>query len=521
MAEWILYILMVSLLLSAAAWIAERSARLSRRSTRWIWLLSVIASLAIPSIISSVSIQVPSIVTPSISQHAITLRDNTVAAISPNVWMREVVSAPTLIQWDRLIQIAWMALSAALLILILASAIHISWRKRQWSEGKFMGVAVYLSVDTGPAVVGLINPKIVIPQWITQSATIDKSMVIAHEQSHLHAGDQRLLTIALCLLVLMPWNIPLWWQLKRLRHAIEVDCDSRVLREGREAVSYGETLIAVGQRQSSFVGAVAAMSESPSFLEQRITIMMRKPSRIGSIFAVLLTGLALSVAAIAVEVSPPDAKSSTAAHAERKVTSSVLDRYVGNYQFITNSVLTITRKDEHLFAQLTGQGTAEIFPESEKKFFYKVVDAQITFETDDKGGATGLILHQNGQTLHMNHITEATASQIQDAVALKVRSQTPDPRSETILRQFIADVESGANTYAYMSSDLRNATLQQLPVFKERLAAMGKVTAVEFRGVGSQGWDLFEVRHERGMTMVRMFVDSSGIVTGMLLSAGP
>jgi hypothetical protein len=37
-----------------------------------------------------------------------------------------------------------------------------------------------------------------------------------------------------------------------------------------------------------------------------------------------------------------------------------------------------------------------VFPESEKDFFYKVVDAQITFESDSAGRATELILHQNG-----------------------------------------------------------------------------------------------------------------------------
>ena len=42
------------------------------------------------------------------------------------------------------------------------------------------------------------------------------------------------------------------------------------------------------------------------------------------------------------------------------------------------------------------QQKIEIFPESEKKFFVRVMDAQITFETDNEGRATGMILHQNG-----------------------------------------------------------------------------------------------------------------------------
>lgn len=47
--------------------------------------------------------------------------------------------------------------------------------------------------------------------------------------------------------------------------------------------------------------------------------------------------------------------------------------------------------------QLTGQPAFEAFAESEKEFFLKVVDAQLTFEIGADGRATGVVLHQNGQ----------------------------------------------------------------------------------------------------------------------------
>jgi hypothetical protein len=37
-----------------------------------------------------------------------------------------------------------------------------------------------------------------------------------------------------------------------------------------------------------------------------------------------------------------------------------------------------------------------LFAESERGFFLKVVHAQITFEVDATGRATGLVLHQKG-----------------------------------------------------------------------------------------------------------------------------
>jgi len=41
-----------------------------------------------------------------------------------------------------------------------------------------------------------------------------------------------------------------------------------------------------------------------------------------------------------------------------------------------------------LFGQLTGQGKLQLFPEAERKFFLKVVDAQLTFDTNAQGVAT-------------------------------------------------------------------------------------------------------------------------------------
>jgi serine-type D-Ala-D-Ala carboxypeptidase/endopeptidase len=87
---------------------------------------------------------------------------------------------------------------------------------------------------------------------------------------------------------------------------------------------------------------------------------------------------------------------------ERKevaVDPAIFDRYVGRYDLAPNFSVTITREGDHLFAQATNQNKFEIYPESERDYFYKVVDAQITFETDTQGHATGLVLHQNGMNM--------------------------------------------------------------------------------------------------------------------------
>jgi serine-type D-Ala-D-Ala carboxypeptidase/endopeptidase len=83
-------------------------------------------------------------------------------------------------------------------------------------------------------------------------------------------------------------------------------------------------------------------------------------------------------------------------HKQVTVDPKLFDGYVGAYQLAPNFVITITREGDHLFAQATGQPKFEMFPESDRDYFFKIVDAQITFVTDSQGRATELILHQRG-----------------------------------------------------------------------------------------------------------------------------
>ena len=83
-------------------------------------------------------------------------------------------------------------------------------------------------------------------------------------------------------------------------------------------------------------------------------------------------------------------------HKQVAVDPKIFDGYVGQYQLAPEFVLTITREGTQFFVQATGQPKLEIFPESERDYFLKAVDAQISFETDGQGRATTLVLHQNG-----------------------------------------------------------------------------------------------------------------------------
>lgn len=84
---------------------------------------------------------------------------------------------------------------------------------------------------------------------------------------------------------------------------------------------------------------------------------------------------------------------------EVPVSTEVLETYVGFYPLSPDFALTVTVENDELWVQATGQDNYQVFPESETEFFYTVVDAQLTFTTDDAGNVTGLVLHQGGRDM--------------------------------------------------------------------------------------------------------------------------
>ena len=82
-----------------------------------------------------------------------------------------------------------------------------------------------------------------------------------------------------------------------------------------------------------------------------------------------------------------------------KVSEDILKQYVGTYLALAVLRFTVTLEDGRLMVQLTGQEKIRVYPESETEFFYKVVNARITFEKDPEGRVTRLILHQHGRDI--------------------------------------------------------------------------------------------------------------------------
>jgi TonB family protein len=296
MAGWLTYCLLVSALLGVAAWVAEGAARAQGWPARWAWVAALAGSALLPL-------------------HAwvrplwLTGPPPAPALPLPGAYVMEslpalVAQAPGAsgVTVDAVLLGAWATASVVVLGWLAASGLRLRAAGRGWRAGRVDGVEVLVSEVTGPAAVGLFRGRVVLPEWALSLDPALRRLLILHEAEHVRARDPQVAAAGLVLCALMPWNLPLWWQQSRLRLAVELDCDARVLGRSGDAARYGSLLLQVGQRRS---GLAVALVESRSMLERRIRMIARTGAGRRTLRALGMTAVAGVVLAVACETPAP------------------------------------------------------------------------------------------------------------------------------------------------------------------------------------------------------------------------
>jgi hypothetical protein len=179
-------------------------------------------------------------------------------------------------------------------------------------------------------------------------------------------------------------------------------------------------------------------------------------------------------------------------------------------------LMTMSRDGATFYTQLTSQPKFQVFAESDRKFFLKVVDAQLTFDLDAQGAVTQATLHQNGRDTVAKRLTDAEAKSAQEAIEKRAKEQKPAPGTEAALRRTIQELQAGEPNYDLMAPALADATRQQLPQIKAMLDQFGAVQSVTFKSVGPQGADIYSVKFANASTEWRITLTPDGKTAGML-----
>lgn len=317
-AAVMLYALVVGLLLAVTGLVADGAAGLARWPRRWLWTALLVAAVGLPAAgpwrpVPAAAVPAAAVGAPrAIETSAIGRTPPPPARLVASVRARIDATATAAAQFDSQLAIVWLGGSVLVALVLMTGHLALARRRRRWPEALVHGTPVLIAPATGPAVVGLVRPRIVLPAWSLDLDPRAMALVLRHEREHVRARDPWLIHAAGAALVLMPWNPVIWWMASRLRLAVELDCDRRVIGTtagadpASDAVAYGEVLLTVLERRPGRTPLAApALIESSSILARRISALFPAAVRFATARVALAVAGALALTAIAVVTPVP------------------------------------------------------------------------------------------------------------------------------------------------------------------------------------------------------------------------
>jgi bla regulator protein blaR1 len=316
------YFFAVGSWLGAAGLLVERALP-PAASRRWIWCVTLVSSVALPMLLSATH-----------SSHVIGLWGHEVVRVPAAHQMAAAGTASTLRAWldctagfGAVLLRIWLAGT----LLVLGWAAASTWRVHHMlrSSGARRGAAQTTLIDgvpvtvtdrVGPATAGFWRSRVLLPRWVLALPATQQRYVVRHEDEHRRARDVALLGVASVIVALMPWNLALWWQLRRLRLAVEMDCDARVVASLGGPAEYGELLLTVATAASRGPRLQPALLGAGMLERRLVALVAPRRRRITEWLAAVTAAVAL--VAMVLSVPHPQMAREANAHVVATGTSS-------------------------------------------------------------------------------------------------------------------------------------------------------------------------------------------------------
>lgn len=590
------------------------------------WVLVLVASLAMPLLIHwttvTVTLQAPPVALPDHFAGA-ALPEPFAVPPAPDLGAAAVapVAIDHAVNW-RIVATAIYAIVAGLLLLRLAVGLYLTWRlvrhagpvDESWAESWAAPVRVRVSSAIRAPVT--FGSTILLPPQYVDWDCFKRDAVLAHEGAHIANRDFYLLLLAALNRAVFWFNPFAWWQVTRMAELAEIISDATALEALDDRLGYAELLLDFAQnvravpaalemaractvraRVEHILAATAAPARagwrqrawtaaavlplvvvsagsigfrtvpapSPAENIAAPTTAAQRPSRIdfyavapGSILALSreddrlfgqLTGQrkllistaadrTYSYAAAAGEISfklddgeapaelalrqndrdLPARRISSVTRDDGPADPSLLDSYVGFYQFGPIRMLSVTRDASHLVIEETGRPKSVVTALGGNAFAGAHGDL-VVFLRDGRGSRVTRLLFQEATsgTRSAPRIDKARAKLVEAEFARRIaeipdrfRDQAPTPGSRELVLHGIASMQRAAPDYDRMSAPLatriRSLAAQWMPIFQ----AMGAVDSIFFRGVGPGGYDIYGVKFANGSAEFRLLVGPDG-----------
>jgi TonB family protein len=300
MTHFMAYLVLISATIAAGAVLIELTLRTRVAAGRWVWI-GALAAVIVATVVAAVA---PRPVA-RLSELESTTTTSDVAATLLAGAAIPAQSPPIVVAADAVLPLAWPLISSLLLLVIGLGQHRLASERRKANRLQLNGQRVLLTENLGPAVAGIADPVVFVPRWVLALDEASRDLLLAHEFEHVKQRDTRLLLAGAAIAAVLPWNPVVWWMVRRLRLAVERDCDARVLAAHPNVRRYADLLLTAASRHGVSTRLLAAhFGEYHSDLEARIQTMTdRKLKWRPTLLAALV---AMALMAVSCEAPRPE-----------------------------------------------------------------------------------------------------------------------------------------------------------------------------------------------------------------------
>lgn len=193
-----------------------------------------------------------------------------------------------------------------------------------------------------------------------------------------------------------------------------------------------------------------------------------------------------------------------------EVDVKLLNAYAGSYRQGRFDVINISRSGDHLTARQGAQDLGDLYPASDREWFFTRNPVRVVFNVNGEGEAKSLVIRAGDNETPAARVSPAEATRVAEEFNAKIKGQVQDPATEAAVRRNIDELRAGKPEYDRMSPGLANVTRQRLSSLHNLIANLGAVKSITFKGVGPSGADLYDVTFEKGSAQWRVIVGADG-----------
>jgi hypothetical protein len=333
---------------------------------------------------------------------------------------------------------AWLTggyvLVTALFLLRLLLGLILSWRMLRatqpvgadWAAGKRLRTSTWIGA---PVTIGF---HVLLPAECVNWDARRRQAVLAHEGAHAERGDfyvQLLSQVNRSIFWFSPFP---WWLHRRLTALAELASDDAAIEALGDRPGYAAILLDVARLPRTAYAYIGVAMARPATVCQRIERILTEeatPRRVSRfrqiIIAAAVAPLAMLTAVLFAGAAPREAlDDQLAPHTRITIDPNLLDAYVGFYRnAATDSLMIVTREDDHLLTRRAGQQPVPEYPYSDHDFFLTTGAQQNSFVTDASGAVVRVVHHQRAHDETLERITAEAAQQYQEARARRVAEE--------------------------------------------------------------------------------------------------